>query len=86
MKKLLIALGLSLAVGFTAVSAQDVKATPKKTKTETDTHKTKVKPTSTTGEKLHNAVSSNNKYSGTKAKSKNKKTNKKHKVETHYNK
>jgi hypothetical protein len=84
MKNLMIALGLSLAVGFTAVSAQDVKTTPKKAKTETATHKTKVKPTSTTGQKVHNAVSSNNKYSGAKVKSKNKKTNKKHKVEVHH--
>lgn len=85
MKNLWIALGLSLAVGITAASAQDVKSTPKKTKTETATHKTKVKPTSTTGQKLHNAVSSDNKYSGVKAKSKNKKTNRKTKVEIHKN-
>ena len=83
MKKLLIVLGLAVAVGVTAVSAQDVKTTPKKTKTETSTHKTKVKPTSTTGQKVHNAVSSDNKYSGVKVKSKNKKTNKKDKVEIH---
>ncbi len=86
MKKLLIVLGLSFAVATTAVSAQDVKTTPKKTKTETSTHKTKVKPTSTAGQKVHNAVSSNNKYSGVKAKSKNKKTNKKSKVELHESK
>jgi hypothetical protein len=77
MKKVFVMLAFALAVGGTVAAQVD----KKKHKTSTTNHKTKVKPTSTTGEKLHNAVSKNNKYSGVKVKSKNKHTNAKSKVE-----
>jgi flagellar basal body-associated protein FliL len=81
-KAFVIMLAFALAIGGT-VTAQVDKS---KQKTSTTNHKTKVKPTSSTGEKLHNVVSKNNKYSGVKAKSKNKHTNKKSKVEIKKNK
>ena len=80
MKKIVGLFALVMVIGTAAASAQDK---PGKTKTETKTHKTKVKPTSTTTEKLHNAVSNDNKYSGVKVKGKDKKTNRKTKVEIH---
>ncbi len=77
MKKVFIWLAFAIAIGSTtSVTAQTVKK-----KVSTKNYKTKVKPTTTTGEKVHNAFSKNNKSSGIKMKSKNKHTNAKIKTE-----
>lgn len=77
MKKVLMMLTFALAIGGT-ISAQTDKS---KSKTSNKNYKTKVKPTSSTTEKVHNVFSKDNKYSGVKVKSKNKHTNAKRKVE-----
>ena len=76
MKKLVIFLALAISVATAAVTAQTVKQ-----KVETDTHKSKVKPTTTMGDKVHNVFSKHKRHHGSKFKSKNKRTNAKTKVE-----
>jgi len=78
MKKLFILAGLAIALSTTMLTAQTV---VKKKATNEDT-KTKIKPTTTLGDKAHNVLSSKHKKShGVKWKHKNKDTNKKTKVE-----
>lgn len=76
MKKIFAVLAFAIGLGSTTVTAQVAKK-----KTSTKNYKTKVKPTSTVGEKVHNVFSKNNKYSGVKVKGKNKRTDAKAKVE-----
>lgn len=76
MKKSIILAGLLLTLVSVSVPAQV------KQKTETKESKTKVKPTTTIGDKAHNVIHPNTKRShGIKYKHKNKLTNKKTKVE-----
>lgn len=70
MKKLLLSVTVMFAVCI-AASAQtaEVKANDKKVKIESETAKTKVKKTSTPGQKVHNLFHrKNKKYSGVKVK------------------
>ncbi|MBV9987974.1 MAG: hypothetical protein JO301_09860 [Chitinophagaceae bacterium] len=81
MKKvfMLLALAMPLLFGVAAAQAQ----TTVKQKVDGPVHKTKVKPTSTTKEKVHNVFSKHKKHSGVKVKGKNKETDAKTKAEVH---
>lgn len=70
MKKLLFSLTLLFAVGYAAnAQTTEVKANDKKVKVETATEKTKVKKTSTPGQKVHNLFHrKHKKYNGVKVK------------------
>lgn len=68
MKKILLSLTVLCAIGFSA-AAQEVKANDKKVKIESSTEKTKIKKTSTPGQKVHNLFHrKHKKYSGVKVK------------------
>ena len=78
MNKLFVLAGLALALSTTNLTAQAVV----KQKTSNADTKTKIKPTTTVGDKVHNVLSSKHSRShGWKSKHKNKHTNKKTKVE-----
>jgi hypothetical protein len=78
MKKAIALAGLALVLVTGSVAAQ----TAVKQKTSNDVSKTKIKPTTTIGDKAHNVVHPSHKKShGVKWKHKNKLTNKKTKVE-----
>ena len=64
-----------MSMAIASVTAQT------KQKTETDDRKTKIKPTTTVGDKLHNATHKSKKHHGWKYKNKNKNTDKKTKIE-----
>lgn len=81
MKKVFILLAFAMTVAGATASAQD--QTTVKHKVDGPTHKSKVKPTSTVGQKVHNVFSKHKRHSGVKAKGKNKHTNAKSKVEVH---
>jgi opacity protein-like surface antigen len=70
MKKILFCLGILCAVSFTAAAqTAEVKAKDKKVKVETHRAKTKVKKTTTPGQKVHNLLHpKRKKYSGVKVK------------------
>lgn len=74
MKKFLFSLVFFCALGFTASAQKEVKANDKKVKVETPHHETKVKKTTTPGQKVHNVFHRKHKrYSGVKVKSEAKK-------------
>ncbi|NCI45899.1 hypothetical protein [Sediminibacterium soli] len=75
MKKLFVL--LALGIGLTA----SVGAQTEKHKVSNDDYKSKVKPTTTVGEKVHNVFSKHKKTSGLKIKKKNKHTDAKTKTE-----
>ena len=78
MKKLLILAGIAIALSTTTITAQTVV----KQKATNEDSKTKIKPTTTIGDKAHNVVRRKHKRShGVKWKNKNKHTNQKTKVE-----
>jgi spermidine/putrescine-binding protein len=81
MKKvlMLLAFTMPMLLGVTGAQAQ----TAVKQKVDAPNHKSKVKPTSTAGEKVHNVFSKHKKHSGVKVKGKNKATNAKTKAELH---
>lgn len=69
MKKLLLSLAILCAISFTAAAQTEVKANDKKVKIESSTEKTKIKKTSTPGQKVHNLIHrKHKKYSGVKVK------------------
>ena len=76
MKKAFILAAFAMCLANFAVTAQT------KQKTNTEVRKTKIKPTTTVGEKVHNITHKRNKASGWKYKNKNKITGKKTKVES----
>jgi len=79
MKKVFVLLAFAVSVAGATASAQD--QTTVKQKVDGPNHKSKVKPTSTAGEKVHNVFSKHKRHSGVKSKGKNKNTNAKSKVE-----
>ena len=69
MKKIVLSLLIVSALGFTASAQTEVKHNDKKMKVETPSSETKVKKTSTPGQKVHNAIHRKRKhYSGVKVK------------------
>lgn len=70
MKKFLLSLTAVLAISIAAnAQSAEVKANDKKVKIESSAEKTKVKKTSTPGQKVHNLLHrKNKKYSGVKVK------------------
>lgn len=75
MKKVFVFLAFAMSVATCAVTAQT------KQKTDNDVRKTKIKPTTTVGDKLHNATHKSKRHHGWKYKNKNKITDKKTKIE-----
>ena len=70
MKKILLSLTILCAISFTAAAqSAEVKANDKKVKVESPDAKTKIKKTSTPGQKVHNLIHrKHKKYSGVKVK------------------
>lgn len=70
MKKVIFSLAILCAISFTAAAqTSEVKAKDKKVKVETPHSETKVKKTSTPGQKVHNILHpKRKKYSGVKVK------------------
>lgn len=69
MKKILLSLAIACAVSFTASAQTEVKTSDKKVKVENKHAKTKVKKTSTPGQKVHNILHpKRKKYSGVRVK------------------
>lgn len=70
MKKILLSLIILCGLSFTvAAQSAEVKANDKKVKIESSAEKTKIKKTSTPGQKVHNLVHrKHKKYSGVKVK------------------
>lgn len=75
MKKIVLSLTILCALSFAAAAqTKEVKANDKKVKIESATGKTKIKKTSTPGQKVHNLLHrKHKKYSGVKVKQEAKK-------------
>ena len=70
MKKILLSLTIVCAINLSAAAqSTEVKANDKKVKVESSDEKTKIKKTSTPGQKVHNLIHrKHKKYSGVKVK------------------
>jgi hypothetical protein len=74
MTKFLFSLVFFCAIGFAASAQTEVKTKDKKVKVETPHRETKIKKTTTPGQKVHNVLHPKRKrYSGVKVKSETKK-------------